>query len=308
MANAQPFFEVVVIGGSYSGLAAGLALARAMRTVLIIDSNKPCNRQTPHSHNFLTQDGKTPAEISALAKQQVLGYSTVEFLTAEVIGAKKSEDGFIVTTAAGASFKAKKLIFATGISDSMASIDGFAECWGISVLHCPYCHGYEVRDKKTGILGNGQDAFELAILISHWTRDLTIFTNGTSTLAAEQSSWLSNKNIRIEESELSKLQHDGGYLQEILFKDGSSTAISALYARRPFKQHCPLPELLGCELTERGYLKVEPSQKTTIEGVYACGDNSTYMRTVATAVAAGTAAGMNINKELILEESMLVGV
>ena len=154
-------FDVIIIGGSYSGLAAAMALGRALRKVLIIDSGKPCNRQTPYSHNFLTQDGKTPKEIATLAKQQVTMYDSVEFFNSLATKVSKTENGFEVQTSSGDIFKSKKLIFATGIKDEMPSIKGFSECWGISVLHCPYCHGYEVRNETTGIFGNGEYGFEL---------------------------------------------------------------------------------------------------------------------------------------------------
>jgi len=148
-------FDVIIVGGSYSGLAAGMALGRAVRSVLIIDDGKPCNRQSPFSHNFLTNDGKTPMEIAALANLQVRGYDTVEFFNGLATSGIKTENGFEILVASGETFATKKLIFATGIRDILPEIDGLAECWGISVLHCPYCHGYEVRNEKTGVLGNG---------------------------------------------------------------------------------------------------------------------------------------------------------
>ncbi|MCU0337011.1 MAG: NAD(P)/FAD-dependent oxidoreductase, partial [Sediminibacterium sp.] len=170
--------DVIIIGGSYAGLSAGMALGRALRNVLIIDSGKPCNIQTPHSHNFLTQDGKTPKEIANLAKRQVEEYKTVKFFDGLAIKGKKIENGFEIEAENGNIFSAKKLIFATGVKDIMPKIKGFSECWGISIIHCPYCHGYEYSKDKTGVLANGETAFEIGKLISNWTKDLTIFTNG----------------------------------------------------------------------------------------------------------------------------------
>ena len=295
-------FDVIIVGGSYSGLAAGMALGRALKKVLIIDSGKPCNRQTPHSHNFITQDGKTPTEIATLAKQQVEKYDTVTFFNGLATMGTKTEKGFEIQTALGETFAAKKLIFATGISDIMPDIPGYAECWGISVLHCPYCHGYEIRNERTGILGNGEYGFEFSTLISNWTKDLTLFTNGPSTLTTEQSAKVKGHNIKIVESEIEKLEHAQGHLQKIIFKDGTVTNMKALYARPAFKQHCTIPEMLGCELTEEGYVKIDAFQKTTIPGVFACGDSTTRMRAVANAVAMGTAAGAIVNKEIVFEE------
>lgn len=295
-------FDVIIVGGSYSGLAAGMALGRSLRQVLIIDSGKPCNRQTPHSHNFVTQDGKTPGEIASLARQQVGKYSSVEFSNGLAVKGTKIERGFEILTASGETFRAKKLIFATGIKDIMPNIQGFTECWGISVLHCPYCHGYEVRNERTGILGNGDYGFEFSKLISNWTKDLTLYTNGKSTLTEEQTVKLKNHNIQISETEIEKLEHTDGYIQNIIFKDGAKSSVKAVYAHSLFEQHCTIPENLGCEFTDDGYIKTDPMQKTSIHGIYACGDAVTRLRTVANSVAMGTTAGMMLNKELIEEE------
>lgn len=223
-------FDVIIIGGSYSGLAAGMALGRALKKVLIIDDGKPCNRQTPYSHNFITHDGDTPAEIAALANLQVSRYDTVKFFHGLATSGCKTERGFEIQVASRETFAAKKIIFATGIRDMLPDIDGLAACWGISVLHCPYCHGYEVRHEKTGILGNGEAGFDFARLISNWTNDLILFTNGDSTLTAGQSSQLKSRNIKIIEKEIERLEHSNGYLQNIIFKDGTRSSLKALYS------------------------------------------------------------------------------
>lgn len=294
-------FDVIIIGGSCSGLAAGMALGRALQKVLIIDGGEPCNRYTPHSHNFITQDGKTPRAIAALARQQVENYSTVRFLNSRALGAERKDNLYCISTEAKTRVTAAKLIFATGIRDLMPQIPGFEECWGKSVIHCPYCHGYEVRNVPTGILGNGEYAFEFASLISNWTHDLSVYTNGQSILTDEQARKLASHNISVIEDQIEKLEHLNGFLQRIIFKNGTSAALKALYARPLFIQHCDLPELLGCELTDDGYIKTDSSQRTTIPGIFACGDNATRMRTVANAVAMGTTAGMMVNKKWTAE-------
>ncbi|MCS3871111.1 thioredoxin reductase [Chryseobacterium ginsenosidimutans] len=164
-------FDVIIIGGSYSGLSAAMALGRSLRKVLLIDSGKPCNRQTRHSHNFITHDGKTPKEISDLAKEQVLKYETVKFHNGIVVKTSKNNEGFEIETESNEKFYAKKLILASGIKDIMPNIPGFAECWGISVIHCPYCHGYEVKGKATGILSNGDIAFDFSKLVFNLTKE-----------------------------------------------------------------------------------------------------------------------------------------
>ncbi len=300
--NENQQFDVIIVGGSYSGLAAGMALGRALRRVLIVDSGLPCNRQTPYSHNFITQDGVPPLEIAALARQQVARYATVELRNGLVTDAIRTEHGFDVQVDSSTAYSAAKLVFATGVRDVMPDITGFAECWGISVLHCPYCHGYEVRDEVTGVFGNGDKAFELTRLISNWTKELTLFTNGPSTLTDEQAAKLRGHNIRIVETELAELEHAQGDLERIHFKGGNAASIKALYSLTAFEQHCSIPQRLGCELTQEGYITVDPQQRTTMHGIYACGDNTTRLRTVANAVAMGTTAGMMLNKELIAEE------
>ena len=295
-------YDVIIIGGSYSGLASAMALGRALKKVLIIDGGKPCNAQTPHSHNFLTQDGKTPSEIAMLAKQQVEKYDTITFFKGFATTGTKTANGFEIQVTTGETFQANKLIFATGIKDEMPNIEGFSDCWGISMLHCPYCHGYEVRNEKTGIFGNGEYANDLVKLISNWTNDLTLYTNGKSTLTFEQTEKLEKHQIKIVEKEIARFEHRNGYLQNIVFKDGSKAEVKAMYSRNSFKQHCTIPEALGCELNDEGYIKVNPSQETSVDGVYACGDNTSRMRSVANSVAMGTAAGMMASKKMILEQ------
>jgi thioredoxin reductase len=295
-------FDVIIIGGSYSGLSAAMALGRAMKKVLIIDNGKPCNGQTPHSHNFLTNDGRTPVEISALANLQVSRYETVQFFTGVALAGKKTATSFEIKVATGELFNGKKILFATGIKDMLPSINGFAECWGTSVLHCPYCHGYEVRNQLTGIFLNGDAAFDFARLIANWTVDLTLFTNGRSTLSAEQSAKLESHHIKIIEKQIKKLEHINGHLESIVFSDGTTTPLRVLYAPSPFEQHSTIPQSMGCEISDDGYIKVDHLQETNIKDIYAAGDNASRMRTVANAVSMGTTAGIAISKKMIVEE------
>lgn len=295
-------FDVIIIGGSYAGLSAAMALGRALRNVLIIDSGLPCNRQTPHSHNFITQDGEKPSVIAENAKAQVLKYDTLKFVNDLAVSGEKTENGFVIATKRGKEFKAKKLIFATGVKDTMPDIKGFSECWGITVIHCPYCHGYEVKREKTGILANGDFAFHYAQLIRNWTKELTIFTNGKSTLTQEQTDKITKHNIPIIEKEIAYFKHENGNVQQIVFKDNSAFELKAIYSRPDFEQHCKIPEMLGCELTEQGLLKVDMFQKTSIANIFACGDNTSPMRSVANAVAAGNLTGAIVNNGMTEEE------
>lgn len=291
-------FDVIIIGGSYAGLSAGMALGRSLREVLIVDSGLPCNRSTPHSHNFLTRDGERPALISEKAKAEVLAYDTVTFLNERAVSATQTAKGFEIITQAGEVFSGRKLIFATGIKDILPEIKGFEECWGISVIHCPYCHGYEFRGQKTGIMANGDRAFHLVSLIRNLTPDPVILTSGPAMFSAEQSAVLKKHRIRIIEEEMGEIEHEEGHLREVIFKNGDRAGFKAVYAGLPFMQHSDIPELLGCELTEHGYIRVDAFQKTSVSGVYACGDNAGMVRSVAHAVAGGNMTGAMVNREL----------
>lgn len=295
-------FEVIIIGGSYAGLSAAMALGRSFRSVLIIDSGLPCNRQTPHSHNFITHDGVKPSEISSKAKSQVLNYDTVQFIEDMAIKGEKSKQNFKISTKSGKAFTAKKLIFATGVKDIMPSIKGFSDCWGISAVHCPYCHGYEIRHKKTGIIANGDKAFHLASLVNNLTNDLTILTSGKVHLTTEQTLKLKERNIKIIEKEILEIEHETGYIKNVVFGDKSKEDYEAVYAALAITQHSDMPKLLGCEHNDQGYIQVNMMYKTTVEGIYACGDNCTGMRSVANSVAAGNIAGAAVNMELTQEQ------
>lgn len=294
-------FDVIIIGGSYAGLSAGMALGRSLRNVLIIDSGKPCNRQTPHSHNFITHDGKTPKEISDLAKEQVLKYETVKFHEEKVRKTAKNTAGFEVETENGEKFYAKKLILASGVKDMMPDISGFAECWGISVIHCPYCHGYEVKGEATGILSNGDIIFEFSKLVFNLTKDLTLFTNGKADLNDEQLEKLNENKIRLIEDEIKKIDHENGQIQKVILKNGKEIPLKALYAKIPFEQNINVEDL-NLELTEHGFIKIDHFHKTNMNGVFACGDNVTMMRSVPNAVAQGNFTGAIVNKELSEED------
>ena len=294
--------DVIIIGGSYAGLSAGMALGRSLRNTLIIDHGKPCNRQTPHSHNFVTHDGKTPKEISKLAKKDVEKYSTVQFYDGTVISIKRNTLGFEIETFDGEKFQARKVILASGVKDIMPDIPGFAECWGISVLHCPYCHGYEVKNEETGILADGDMAYEFSKLIFNMTKNLTLFTNGKTQLTVEQIEKLKSNNINLNEGKIEKIEHKNGQLQKIVFKNGNDVSLKVLYAKIPFEQNVNISQSLDCKLTEQGYIQVDFMQKTTTPGVFACGDNVTMMRSVANAIAQGNFTGAMVNKELSEED------
>lgn len=292
-------FEAVIVGGSYAGLAAGMTLGRSLRKTLIVDSGNPCNAQTPLTHNFLTEDGVPPLAIKLKAKNQVLNYETVTYREASVTQVEKRDKDFLVKLQDGSFYTCEKILFATGIKDVFPEINGFEDCWGISILHCPYCHGYEFRGKKTAVLAKGETAFEFSGVIQHWAGKLTVVTNGDSELTSHQKEEMQKLNIDVIEKEIADLRHQDGQLHSIKFKDDSLLEVDALYAKLPFEQHSEIPAQLGCEFTDLGHVSVNDFGETTVNGVYAAGDNCTPMRAVSMAAFSGHKAGAAINVELI---------
>lgn len=291
----KPLYDVIIIGGSYAGLSAAMALGRSLKNTLIIDNGIPCNRQTPHSHNFITQDGEKPKVIAERAREQVAQYKSIEFLNAKAIKGKKLEGKFEIQTEEGDKIFAKKLIFATGIKDLLPEIKGFTACWGISVIHCPYCHGYEFKGKKTAIMIDNEKAFHIAQLVNNLTDNITILTSGKTYFSEVQLQKLKDHHIDIIDKEVLEIVHHLGNVNAVTFTDGSQVPFDAIYASVPFIQHSQIPQELGCELNEQGYIKTDSFQMTNIKGVFACGDNTSPMRSVANAVAAGNLTGAMVN-------------
>lgn len=295
-------YEVIIVGGSIAGLSAALALGRSLRRVLVIDSGKPCNRQTPHAHNLLTRDGESPAQLNAIARAQATAYPSVTIRDGRVTTLTKTEDGFTVTTDQSAQYKARKVLLATGVEDLMPPIDGFAESWGRSVAHCPYCHGYEVHGQKLGVLGNGDAALEFVQLIQNWSKNLTLFTNGPATLTDEQRDQIGRLNVPIVETPIARINHEKGFMSAIQLQNGSQVALTFLFARVPFRQHSDLAQQVGCELGPTGLIVASPFGETNVPGLYAAGDNSSMMRSLSMASANGAVAGAWLNRELIGED------
>jgi thioredoxin reductase len=293
--------DVIIVGGSFAGLSAALALGRSSRNVLIIDNNEPCNKQAPRAHNFLTWDNSKPCDIISKGKEDVKKYETVKFINGLAAGARQISNGFEVVLDNGERYETKKLLFATGVKDVMPDIPGLRESWGISVLHCPYCHGFEVKNKSTAVLGNGINAFDVCMVLTQWTKDIRLLSNGKADLSDEQQFRLKKHGIQIIEKEVESIRHKGGQVETVHFKDKSNLTIPVVYAKLKFEQHCDIPEKLGCKMKDDGYIDVDECKKTSMYGVYAAGDNTSKGRTISFAIAAGTVAGMMINGELSSE-------
>jgi len=292
-------FEVIIIGGSYAGLQAAMTLGRALRKILIIDNSTPCNRQTRYSHNFLTRDGEAPGDITAIARMELKRYATVRLINDEVTSAINDENGFVIGTISQERFRATKILFATGVKDILPNIDGFSDCWGISILHCPYCHGYEFTGKPTGIIAPLEDIPDMVRMISNWTRHLTVFYDNASSNSIEIDKRLAVDTTIDVSEKIKSFHHIQGQLTSVELQTGRKIKLDAIYARLRLVQHSDIPQNLGCKLDKNGLLTTDGFSRTAIKNIYAAGDNCNVIRSLDTAVNSGMLAGAFINKDLI---------
>ena len=298
-------FDAIVIGGSYAGLSAAMQLARAGRLVLVIDSGLPRNRFANAGHGFFGQDGKPPFAILHEAAGQVLAYPTVEFVHGEAIAARPAGGGFTVTMQNGRMEQASRLILATGLRDELPALPGLPERWGKTVLHCPYCHGYEVGDRELGILATHSLSAHQAMLIPDWG-PTTYFTQDRLEPDPEQAARLAARGVRIERTPVVELLGEAPALEAVRLSDGRIVPIEAMFTATRTHMASPLPATLGCE-SEEGpmgpYLRVDEWKRTTVPGVYAVGDAAAMMHNATMASAAGVAAGAGAHQSLIEEAS-----
>ena len=228
-------FDFIIIGGSYGGLSAAMTLGRARCRVLVLDAGQPRNRTTPHAH-YLLHDGDAPVDLAGAGRQQVAACPTVQLLDARATAAEKLPTGsFRVSTATHGTFAVPTLL-ATGLRDELLPLPGFAECWGASVIHCPYCHGYEVAHQPTGLWPNGELVGHMAAMLPNWTRELTVFTNGPATFGADVRALLVQHGIGLEETPVAALWHTGPQLHGLDLASGRTVPLRVLYAGLPRSQ------------------------------------------------------------------------
>lgn len=303
-------YDVLVVGGGSAGLSALMCLGRALMKVLCIDLGKPCNRFADHSHNFLTNDGKKPGEILLVAKLQLAAYDTVELVSGTVASVIKKETHFeaeIASDKGDLKVETKKIIFASGIKDLVddVPIKNFSKYWGVSVFLCPYCHGYEYKHKKTGLLfDNSQFLQMLAPRVYNWSKDLVLFSKPewNQKEGPDMLEKFKSKKIQIIDTKIDSFIGDeaNGLISGVKLVDGSIIELSAVYAiPRMELNNEKIIRSLGCEIDEQSKLvKVDAFQKTNVPGVFVCGDACTRMRSIATAAYQGTFAGAMVSHEL----------
>ena len=275
----DPDFDCVVIGGGVAGLSAAMVLGRARRRTLVLDGGAQSNRAAAHVGGLLGHDGTPPAELYEQARAQVAAYDAVELRDAEAIDARPEGDGFAVALSGdGGELSARSLVLATGMEYEVPDVAGFAELWGGGVFHCPFCHGWDVRDRPVVVYGAGETADRQATLLRGWTDDITVVDPGDVT------------GLRIEDDTL----------QAVVLTDGSEVACDAVLLHTPLHRRGELPERLGLELTDVGLVRVDTEMHTTVAGIYAAGDLAVAPQQVAIALGSGHQAGLTATRELLL--------
>ncbi|MDQ1721176.1 MAG: hypothetical protein QOI26_910 [Pseudonocardiales bacterium] len=300
-------FDVVVLGGGAAGLSAALVLARARRTVAVIDAGAPRNALAAAVHGFLSRDGISPAELLETGRREVKRYG-VAVLDGEARSACRADDGFKVGLADGRLLSARRLLIATGLVDELPEVPGLRQRWGRDVLHCPYCHGWEVRDQAVGILATGPMAVHQALLFRQWTADLVLFTHTGPALTAEQAEQLAARGIRVVAGEVAALQVVDDRLTGVRLPDGTVIARQALAVEPRMVARSEILAGLGLSTAEHPmgigeHIQADASGLSAVAGVWIAGNAADLGAQVITAAAGGLAAAAAINADLIAEET-----
>ncbi len=298
-------YDAVVIGGSYAGLSAAIYLARARWAVCVIDAGLPRNRFSPAAHGFFGQDGAAPGDMIAQARTQLELYPSVTVRRSVAQGARAEGDGFVVTLDTGEDLAAAKLVLAFGIVDILPDVKGLAERWGKTVLHCPYCHGYEFSGRDLGVLATGPMASHQARMIANWG-PTTFFLHGQAEPDPATLDHFRSAGVRIERTPVAELLGAGTGLEAVRLADGRRVRLGALYVAPGLRLASPIAEQLGCVLEEgpAGRLvKVDASMMTSVPGVYAAGDASRPFGNAMLAAADGVLAGGAASGAMILGRS-----
>ena len=301
-------YDVLIIGAGSAGLAAALTLGRCRRRVLLADGGPPRNVDSPAVHGFLSRDGIGPDALLRLGREQLQPYPTVEVREAGIDKVSRLGHGFRATGRALAddaplTLTARRVLLATGVADVLPPLPGFRELWGKGVLHCPYCHGYEVRDQPLTVLGRGRTVTGLALLVSRWSRDVTVLTNGPGHLTDHARRRLRRHHIALREEPITHLIGSASReLRCVAFEGGELLESKALFLHAEQYQRSPLAAALGARITGKGAVWVNKNAETTVPGLYAAGDTTPGQQQALVAAAEGNKAAICINENLTKEE------
>jgi len=290
-------YDVVVVGGGAAGLSAALVLGRARRMVAVVDAGAPRNAPAAHMQGFLSRDGMPPAQFLAEGRQEVATYG-VELVNDRVQGVKP---GFVVGLAGGRNLNARRILIATGVSDELPEIPGVRERWGRDLLHCPYCHGWEVRDQRLGVLGTQPGSVQHALLVRHWSDDVMFFVHTYDLTSGEQRQ-LEARGIPVIFGEVARLVVEDDRLTGVELADGRVVARTAVFVRPGNRPHdAGLLAGLGCKL-KAGFPLVDGTGLTSVPGVWAAGNVVDPRAQVVTSAGAGSATAIAINADLVQDD------
>ncbi|WP_227268159.1 NAD(P)/FAD-dependent oxidoreductase [Roseobacter weihaiensis] len=291
--------DVTVIGGSFAGLTAALQLGRASRTVSVIDAGAPRNRTSPAAHGVPGWDGTAPADILDGFGKDASAYSTVEFLSDTVVGVSVEQDGFVVSLATHAPLKTRRVLLAHGVVDTLPDLPGIAEVWGKTLLHCPYCHGFEVRNRPLAVLANhAMSGHQAQLLHADWSSDVTVLTGTQSSF---DPSDFARDGFKMETRPVIGLSQAGDGIS-VSFEGGSSTEFAAVFTAPLVSLSGTPAEMLRCATTEGPlgpFLQVGPMGQTSVPGVFAAGDCARPAHNVTSAIGDGAMAGIGCHQSLV---------
>jgi thioredoxin reductase len=295
--------DVVIVGGGPAGLSAALVLARACRTVRLIDAGHPRNSVTGAVHGFLTRDGIAPAELRRLGRADLAPFPNVAIDDDTVVRAGRHPDGgFRVETAAGATWRSRKLVLATGVVDNLPAVPGFDEFYGTGIFHCPFCDGWPVRDQRLAVYGRGARGAGLALELLGWSKDVVVCSDGPCGLGADDRETLTRNGITVIEHPVEAFRGDDGRLQAVAFHGREPLACAAVFFSLGQHQASPVVQALGCRIGDKGTVDTARHESTNVPGVFVVGDASRNLQWVALAAAEGAEAAFAIATALIAEE------
>jgi thioredoxin reductase len=293
-------FDVIVVGGGPAGLSAALMLGRCRRRVLVCDLGQPRNRRARTLHGYLTRDGIAPTELNALGRQELAAYG-VALRCVGVTAVRQEAETYRVSLANDSEEQARYLLLATGVVDDLPALPGFEECYGRTIFHCPYCDGWEWRDRRLAAFGRGSAVAGLALGLKTWSADVVACTSG-STFDRRTRDRLARNGVAVRTEPIVAIEHEGGELSQIAFASGDPLARDALFFATDQHPQSPLAIALGCTLTAKGVVKTGSLCETNVSRVFVAGDASRDAQFAIVAAAEGVKAAMAINRALQAEE------
>ncbi len=296
-------YDVLIVGGGPAGMSAALVLGRCRRKVLLCDSNEPRNAVSWRVSGYLGLDGIKPADLRRQALDQIAAYDSVELRETAVADADRDGATFTARLADGTQVAAKKLVIATGLVNDLPEVPGFRELWGNGVYHCPYCDGFEHRDRPMAVYGRGRAGKGFALEMTVWSRDVTLCTDGPSRLKPEEADALARAGVQVDERRVARVEGDAEGLRQVVFRSGEPLACEALFLSPEERQASALVEKFACDLTRKGRVRTREYEKTNVPGLYVAGDSSRRVQFAIVAAAEGAMAAFAINNELLEEET-----